>query len=61
MTKLSEYLQRKAENWVSHTVLVGCSLIAFGLLYVSFQADAIGNHYTDKAGHDSVEDLLKSM
>jgi hypothetical protein len=44
------FLKRRAENWVSSTVLAGCILITATLLYAAFQANALGERFTDITG-----------
>lgn len=53
------YLNRKAEKWVSNFVLIGCAAITLSLGYVSYQAQAIGSHYNDKGDRDVLNSLLQ--
>ena len=41
-------LFQPAEKWVSKVVLAGCVLITVGLVYVSYQAEAIGQEWAKK-------------
>jgi CHASE1-domain containing sensor protein len=44
---MQSYLKKVAERWVSIVVLVGCALITATLVYTAFQAEALGNRYSD--------------
>lgn len=39
---MNNYLQKKAENWVSYFVLIGCVLITALLFFLAYRADALG-------------------
>jgi Mn2+/Fe2+ NRAMP family transporter len=45
-----QFLKRRAENWVSTLVLVGCILITLVLIYTAFEANALGERFNENAG-----------
>lgn len=57
--KIIRYLNREAQRWVSHFVLIGFALIAVGLIYISQEAQALGERYNERAGRDAVNVMLE--
>lgn len=53
--KVSAYLQKKAEKWVSLFVLAGCITITASLCFVAIQADALGDRLGGSS--ETVENL----
>ena len=47
MGNISAYLHRRAENWVSVFVLIGCVAIAGVLVFVAIQAQALGSRFSE--------------
>jgi hypothetical protein len=50
--KLSAYLNKKAEKWVSLFVLFGCAAITASLLFLALKADALGDRLGNAANVD---------